>query len=172
MIGDIRRRIEVERWFSRHAPTCVREPAVQVKGALTNLKLGRDVILQQGCVLHAGGYDWSEGVGRLEIGDGGVLSPYCVIFGAGPGGVRIGRNFDCGPHVGIYASRTGFRTSEGPHVFAPVVIGDDVVVFGHAVISPGVRIGDRAVIAAGAVVVTDVPVGTVVGGVPARPIAP
>lgn len=37
-----------------------------------------------------------------------------------------------------------------------------------AVILPGVDIGDGAVIAAGAVVGTDVPAGCVAGGVPAR----
>ena len=37
-----------------------------------------------------------------------------------------------------------------------------------ATILPGVTIGDRAVVAAGAVVTKDVPEGTVVAGVPAK----
>jgi acetyltransferase-like isoleucine patch superfamily enzyme len=57
-------------------------------------------------------------------------------------------------------------------MFDAVVIGDDVVVFSHAVIGPGVRIGDRAVIAAGAVVLDDVPEGALVGGVPAKLLRP
>ncbi|MFE6973047.1 CatB-related O-acetyltransferase [Streptomyces sp. NPDC057682] len=50
------------------------------------------------------------------------------------------------------------------------VVGNDVW-FGYgATVMPGVRIGDGAIIAAGAVVTTDVPPYTIVGGNPARPI--
>ncbi|MFE7868932.1 CatB-related O-acetyltransferase [Micromonospora humida] len=50
------------------------------------------------------------------------------------------------------------------------VVGNDVW-FGHrATVMPGVHIGDGAIIAAGAVVTTDVAPYTIVGGNPARPI--
>ncbi|MEU9013635.1 CatB-related O-acetyltransferase [Streptomyces sp. NPDC048479] len=50
------------------------------------------------------------------------------------------------------------------------VVGNDVW-FGHQVtVMPGVRIGDGAIIAAGAVVTADVTPYTIVGGNPARPI--
>lgn len=53
-------------------------------------------------------------------------------------------------------------------VATPVTIGNDVWIGGNVTILPGVTIGDRAVIAAGAVVTKDIPANTVAGGVPAK----
>ncbi|MFC8721114.1 CatB-related O-acetyltransferase [Kitasatospora sp. NPDC057198] len=50
------------------------------------------------------------------------------------------------------------------------VVGNDVWFGYQATVMPGVRIGDGAIIAAGAVVTADVPPYTVVGGNPARTI--
>lgn len=49
----------------------------------------------------------------------------------------------------------------------PVVIGNDVWIGHGAFVMPGVRVGDGAVIAAGAIVTRDVPPYAVVAGVPA-----
>ena len=48
------------------------------------------------------------------------------------------------------------------------VLGDGVDVGANSVIIGAIKIGDRAVIGAGAVVVKDVPPGAVVAGNPAR----
>ena len=50
------------------------------------------------------------------------------------------------------------------------VVGNDVWFGFGSVVMPGVRNGDGAVIATGAVVTADVPPYTIVGGNPARPI--
>jgi acetyltransferase-like isoleucine patch superfamily enzyme len=55
-------------------------------------------------------------------------------------------------------------------VLAPVTIVNYVWIGSRATILPGVTIGEGAVIAAGAVVTTNVEPYVVVGGVPARPI--
>jgi acetyltransferase-like isoleucine patch superfamily enzyme len=51
---------------------------------------------------------------------------------------------------------------------APIRIGDHVWIGLRATILKGVTIGDGAVVAAGALVIHDVPPGALVGGVPAR----
>lgn len=58
----------------------------------------------------------------------------------------------------------------GAVVPKPISIGNGAWIAAHVTILPGVRIGEGAVIAAGAVVARDVPAHTLVGGVPARPI--
>ncbi len=52
--------------------------------------------------------------------------------------------------------------------FGRIVVGSRVFIGTEAIILPGVRIGDRSIIGAGAVVTRDVPPGTVAAGVPAR----
>ena len=55
--------------------------------------------------------------------------------------------------------------------YAPIIIGANAWIAGRAIILPGRKIGDGAVVAAGAVVVKDVEPWTIVGGNPARFIA-
>lgn len=52
--------------------------------------------------------------------------------------------------------------------YAPIVIGDDAWVAGWSLVLPGVKIGEGAVVAAGAVVTKDVEPWSVVGGNPAK----
>ena len=54
------------------------------------------------------------------------------------------------------------------HESLPVNIGDDCWIGANAVITAGVTIGSRSVVAAGAVVNADVAVDSIVGGVPAK----
>jgi maltose O-acetyltransferase len=54
----------------------------------------------------------------------------------------------------------------------PIRIGTNVWIGTHAVIMPGVTIGDHAIIGAGAVVTHDVAAHTTVVGLPARPFFP
>ena len=55
-----------------------------------------------------------------------------------------------------------------PASATPVVVEDDVLIGANAVVLEGVHIGKGAVIAAGCVVVSDVPENAVVAGVPGR----
>jgi hypothetical protein len=73
----------------------------------------------------------------------------------------VGR--DC--HIGAGAVLAGVLE---PPSAEPVVIEDEVLIGANAVVLEGVRVGKGSVVAAGAVVVHDVPPLTVVAGQPAR----
>jgi 2,3,4,5-tetrahydropyridine-2-carboxylate N-succinyltransferase/tetrahydrodipicolinate N-acetyltransferase len=112
---------------------------------------------------------------RVLIGEGAVVMMGAVVnigavVGAGTmidmgailgGRATVGKN--C--HIGAGAVLAG--VIEPPSAM-PVVVEDDVLIGANAVVLEGVRIGRGAVVAAGAVVVEDVPAETVVAGVPAR----
>lgn len=68
-----------------------------------------------------------------------------------------------------YATRVP-KPVEAPLRYGKVVAGRYVSIYSGAIVSAGVTLGDGAVVAAGAVVVTDIPARELWGGVPARPI--
>ena len=85
------------------------------------------------------------------------------------GGISIGNGSLIGHNVVLATLNHELEPSKrGTLHPLPIVIGKNVWVGANATILPGVTVGDGAVIAAGAVVTKDVPVNTVVGGVPAK----
>ena len=123
-------------------------------------KIGNNVNIERGAKLQK----------LIEIGDNSGLGINCDINGK----VIIGRNVLMAPEVVIYTQNHSYIDKnkliieQGYLPSRPVVIGDDVWICRRAMIMPGITIGDGAVIAAGAVVVKDVPAYAVVGGNPAK----
>jgi acetyltransferase-like isoleucine patch superfamily enzyme len=82
----------------------------------------------------------------------------------------------CGPEVTIGLGEHRFDVVGTPVIFsghpdvAETVIEDDVWIGARVLVRSGVRIGRGAIIAMGAVVVSDVEPYAIVGGVPARKI--
>ena len=134
-----------------------------------------------------------RGVERISIGD------RCSIYeGAwlqvesapSDAGITIGDDTYLGHSVHVHAlapvwigSRCvladGVLLNSGDHSRAdrhdvvptgPISVGDDVFIGQNAIVLGGVSIGDRATVAAGAVVTRDVEPDAVVAGVPARPL--
>ncbi len=106
--------------------------------------------------------------GQIHIGDYVLLSPGVKISSACE--IRIGNACMIASEAylsdsdwhGVYNRTRPFRCSQ------PLVLEDNVWIGFRAIVGKGVRIGKNSVVAAGAVVVDDVPANTVVGGNPAK----
>ncbi len=81
--------------------------------------------------------------------------------------ICIGNDVAISKNVTIRDSDSHQIEGEGP-VKAPIQIGNHVWIGLNTTILKGVTIGDGAVVAAGAVVIQDVPPRAIVGGVPAK----
>tara|TARA_R110002049_G_scaffold62170_4_gene166437 strand:- start:1857 stop:2432 length:576 start_codon:yes stop_codon:yes gene_type:complete len=106
---------------------------------------------------------------NISVGDQVFFNFNCVLLDINS--ITIGNRSMFGPGVNIYAATHPIdaKTRGSQLEFGkPVTIGDDVWVGGGAIICPGVNIGDRSIIAAGAVVTKDVPADVIVGGNPAK----
>lgn len=106
--------------------------------------------------------------GKLSIGNYCLLSPGTTITAAAS--IEIGDNcmFAAGCYIadsdwhGIYNRLRPFRCTK------PIVLKDNVWIGHGAKVGKGVTIGENSVVAAGAIVVKDVPDNVVVGGNPAK----
>jgi tetrahydrodipicolinate N-acetyltransferase len=111
------------------------------------VEIGNNAVIMMGASINIGSV----------IGEGTMIDMNVVVGGRG----TIGKN--C--HIGAGAVIAGVVE---PPSATPVIVEDDVVVGANAVILEGVRVGKGSVVAAGAVVVEDVPENVVVAGTPAR----
>ena len=124
--------------------------------------LGRRSVVESFCCVN-------NAVGDVIIGDYTRIGQHSTLIGP----VCIGSHVNLAQGIVVTALNHNFedrsrRIDEQGVSTRQVRIGDDVWIGANAVILPGVTIGSRCVVAAGAVVTKDVPDGSVVGGVPAR----
>ena len=87
--------------------------------------------------------------------------------------MKFGRNCLVGPRSIFRTSNHGFVNLETiiakqEHDSKDITIGEDVWIGAGVIVLPGVKIGDRSVIGAGAVVTRDIPAESIAVGVPAR----
>ncbi len=111
---------------------------------------------------------------RIEIGDGCGLSGATLCAAQS---VTLLQNTMVGVNAAVYdtdfhpadPNRRRLQRGFDEHVpVVPVAIGEDVWIGANSMVLKGVTIGNRAVVAAGAVVTRSVPADSVVGGVPAK----
>ena len=105
-------------------------------------------------------------LGGIAIGDGSVVNRSCLFDNRGC--INIGDHVSIARDVSIF---TAGHDPESPFfemVTSPVHIEHHAVIFAGAILMPGVRIGNGAIVYSGAVVTKNVEPMTIVGGVPAR----
>jgi acetyltransferase-like isoleucine patch superfamily enzyme len=104
--------------------------------------------------------------GGLEVGEYTVIHPKCRIDSRG--GLRIGRRVAISRDVIILTADHIVDSLNFEGRTRQVIIEDYVWIGTRAMVLPGVKIGEGAVVAAGAVVTKDVEEYTIVGGIPAK----
>ena len=132
-------------WFAR----VVREAALRhplVFGPRDRLSVGRECTID--------GVTLNVMSGRIIIGDYTFVGHHVSLL--------------TGTHD--YSQRNLDRYLAVPTEGRDIVIGEGVWLASNATVLGPCRIGDHAVVAAGAVVTADVPERTIVAGVPARPV--
>jgi len=105
---------------------------------------------------------------NITVGQGTIIGYSTFLDGRAK--LTIGNHTDIASEVMIYNQEHDLTAPDFHAIDGPVTIGDYVFIGPRAIILPGVTIGNRAVIAAGAVVTKDVLSGVIVGGVPAKKI--
>ena len=104
--------------------------------------------------------------GGISIGRNSLINQHCWIDGRG--GLRIGANVNISRGVWFLGGDHNIDDPAFTTRFAPTEVGDRAFLGCRAQILAGVKIGEGAVVAAGALVTKDVPAYAVVAGVPAR----
>lgn len=157
--------------YGQHIRTYNGSPVLKIeKGCIVTI--GKQVSIQNH--LNTGWYARTTIVvrkdGTLNIGDYTGLNS-CMIYCSHS--ITIGKHVDIGGGTRIYD--TNFhdinwekRRAGETGKSAPVVIGDDVFIGIGCIIGKGVNIGNRSVIAAGSVVVKDIPEDCIAGGNPCK----
>ena len=152
-------------------------------GILDNCRIQRGFIAECSKNIYFGnniyiGYDckiFASEDSRILIGDNFTCNSNVMINSRGLGEIRIGNNVLIGPNSVLRSNNHNFKISTKPinqqgMSGGNITIGDDVWIGSNVVILPNIKIGKGSVIAAGAVVTSNVSQFKIMGGIPAKEI--
>lgn len=104
----------------------------------------------------------------IVVGENVFINYNCTFLDGGM--IRIGRNTLIGPNCQLYTPQhpMDYIARRKPEEYAhPITIGEDCWLGGGVIVCPGVTIGNRCIIAAGSVVIRDIPDDSLAAGNPA-----
>lgn len=124
---------------------------------------GNNVIIKQYVIL--------ENIENIDFGNNVSIHPFCYL--EGKGGIFIGNDVSIAHGTSVLSTNHTWERRDIPIKYNPVsvkmvVIRDDVWVGCGCRILSGVEIGERSVVAAGAIVNRNVEQYELVGGIPAK----
>jgi acetyltransferase-like isoleucine patch superfamily enzyme len=170
-------RIWASAWNIRLAPGCnfYGWPILR-KHAGSGIEIGRNCTFRSSRYSNLLGLNRPCGLSTLRPGASIIIGADCGFSGTVIGAaakIQIGDRVLCGANTTItdtdwHNLAPELREDYCQAPSAPVVIEDDVWLGLNVTVLKGVRIGRGSVIAAGSVVVRDVPEGCLAGGTPAR----
>lgn len=142
-------------------------PTTRMNGMRTKAFRVAGVYVQSGTAINAGVKCFGP---QIYIGNSWIGMGTWLIS-TEHSGIYIGDDCDLGPQVlitvGSHKIGPGSRRA-GPGTSSDVVVHDGCWIGARSVILSGVTVGEGSIVAAGAVVVSDVAAGSLVAGVPAR----
>ena len=111
----------------------------------------------------------NNGVGEIYIGDRTRIGLGCTLIGP----VKVGNDVRLAQNIVMSGLNHNYEDitlpiSQQGVTTAPIVIEDESWIGSNSVVLPGVTIGKHCVVAAGSIVIKDVPPWSVVAGNPAR----
>lgn len=124
------------------------------------MKIGQDTMIYNSCHFRE--------PKRIVIGDFTSIGDRCILDGRA--GLTIGNSVNFSTGVWIWTRQHQVNDSDFAEESAPVMIEDFAWLSCRTVVLPGVRVGQGAIVAAGAVVTKDVEPYAIVAGIPARKI--
>lgn len=112
------------------------------------------------------------GEGKIILGEGSYIGSLSTLQSDVSAKIAIGRNCRISHNVRIYTT-TNYPDQDFTHTTltkktGSVIIGDGVWLGVNVFVSPGVSIGDNAIVGANSVVNKDIPANAIYGGVPAK----